>query len=328
MYKKNNGKTACCASHVILNVFLALMVLILLAGPANAKGSKATIAVLPFKAISKIIATGPGFSSITWDEEQTNLLTADFVTTLVNSRKFNVVEREEVASLIKEKEFIDSGHAVDMGRGGVVGLGVSLGADYLILGQIEHIDLKAASRSIPYTTMVTSVVSGTMIVNMRIIDVRGGTIVAATKIETRRSEKGEQSLPILLERLKEKTVLNLVDEVIEGVFPVKIAQVVGQQVILNRGKGSVRFKEGAILSVYSTEGGEIFDEDTGESLGMVEVEVGKVRITEMRPKFTKAEIIGEPDSVLKKGYVCRVRKGEGQKQAPTQASEVTKRINW
>ncbi|MBI5815242.1 MAG: hypothetical protein HZB29_06485 [Nitrospinae bacterium] len=289
--------------------------------PANAARRK-TIAVLDFKAISKLVATGPGVSVVGWDEKQTNMLTADFITSLVKTNKFDVLERERVNDVLKEQLFSDSGM---VSGASAVRMGKMLGADYLIMGQIELVDIASSARPIPYTNMVQHLTNGEMIVNMRIVDSRSGRIVSADKVDVTDSSKERKHLNALnlLESLKEKTVSQLVNGVLESIFPTKIVKVENNTVFLNRGHGS-NFRIGSFLTVFRV-GEDMIDPDTGASLGASEFEVAKIRIIDIQPKFSKAQLLGTTNEV-KVGYICRVSK-EIEKKAPQQVDD-SKEINW
>lgn len=72
-------------------------------------------------------------------------------------------------------------------------------------------------------------------------------------------------------------------------FPVKVLAQTDKQVTINRGEGT-----GVVVGQIWTAnmpGKELKDPDTGEVLGVEEVPVGKVRITDVFPKFSKGEIV-------------------------------------
>ena len=60
-------------------------------------------------------------------------------------------------------------------------------------------------------------------------------------------------------------------------------------VTVNRGEGSGVVAD-QVLRVFAV-GKELIDPDTQEVLGKEEVEIGKVRITDVLPKFSKASIL-------------------------------------
>jgi hypothetical protein len=72
-------------------------------------------------------------------------------------------------------------------------------------------------------------------------------------------------------------------------FPVKVLAKTDKQVTINRGEGT-GVAVGQIW-IANAPGKELKDPDTGEVLGVEEVPIGKVRITEVLPKFSKGEIV-------------------------------------
>jgi hypothetical protein len=73
-------------------------------------------------------------------------------------------------------------------------------------------------------------------------------------------------------------------------------------VIFTRGEGT-GVELGQIWVVYGL-GEELVDPDTGASLGRAELQVGKVRVTRIAPKFSEAEII--EDTGIDKGGLLRL----------------------
>jgi hypothetical protein len=72
-------------------------------------------------------------------------------------------------------------------------------------------------------------------------------------------------------------------------FPAKVLAKTDKQVTINRGEGT-GVALGQIWNANAP-GKELKDPDTGEVLGREEVPVGKVKITEVQPKFSKGEVI-------------------------------------
>lgn len=275
-----------------------------------------TIAVLDFKSVRKSIVVGEDLFSFKWGEDETSLLTSDFITALVNTRKFDVVERDRMNDILKEQDFSDTGR-VSPER--AIQMGQLVGADYFVMGQIELIEANRVQFQIPYSDIVQTEVRGLMVVNMRIVDTHGGKIVAAKKVnvtEVQKISSRNQLSPLaFVELLKEKTVMLLVNEVVEGVFPIKIVNIVDDQVFLNRGLGST-FNVGDILNVYNI-GDELIDPDTNESLGMTEIEVGRIKITEIQPKFSKAQVVEGEGKLILVGAVCRLSQELPEPEAGT-----------
>ncbi|MBN1553063.1 hypothetical protein JW979_16425 [bacterium] len=292
--------------------------------------ARPTIAVRDFTMVGKAVALGNGFSMYVWDEKQTNLLTSDFITQLVQTRKFDVVERDRMNEIIKEQDFSDTEY---VSTANAIKMGQLLGADYFIFGQIELIEAQKTSKQVPYTDKVSESIFGRMVVNMRIVDTRGGKVVAAKKINYTDSGKmtgsEAETAMMFMEKLKENTVKKLVNEVVEGVFPIKVASISGTDVVLNRGEGA-SYSAGDVLTVYE-QGKDIKDPDTGESLGAEEIEIGKIQVTEILQKQTKGTLISGDPSAIKVGAICRsdsVKRYDDRPEKPESPGSSAKPIQW
>ncbi len=302
-------------SHALSRMFHFLFLFGLLAIPVMVMAARPTIAVLDFNADKESITIAPGFVVVQTVEDTTRLLSSDLMTYLVKTNKFNVVERNRMKDILTEQEFSESGY---ISPESAVKMGELIGADYFVMGKIEMLKAGIKRKKIPYTDTVRSLYVGKMVVNVRIVDSRGGKIVAADKFTVEhedRNPKGELTADEFLEALKEKTVKEIVNGVVSGVFPLKVARVTGNTVYINRGSG-VGFEVGDHLSILS-QGEGLIDPDTGESLGSMEEEVGVVEVTSIQKKFSKAKIIsGEGD--IKKGALVRSRQTKLEEAIPVE----------
>jgi hypothetical protein len=73
-----------------------------------------------------------------------------------------------------------------------------------------------------------------------------------------------------------------------AVFPVTVVEKNGKEITINRG-ADAGLKSGEIFDIYAS-GKELKDPATGESLGFDEKLVGRVSISELQPKFSKAKV--------------------------------------
>ena len=314
-------------SHGFSRLFHSLFLFGLLAIPVAAMAARPTIAVLEFSADKASVTIAPGFVVVQTVEDTTRLLSSDLMTYLVKTNKFNVVERSRMKDVLTEQEFSESGY---ISPESAVKMGQLIGADYFVMGKIEMLKAGVKRKKIPYTDTVRSLYVGKMIVNVRIVDSRGGKIVAAEKFTVEhedRNPKGELTADEFLEALKEKTVKEIVNGVVAGVFPLKIVKVTGNTVYINRGSG-VDFEVGDLLTVLA-QGEGLIDPDTGESLGSMEEEVGVVEVTSIQKKFSKAKITSG-EGGIKKGALVRLRQAEPEAAEPMELTPGSsdKPVNW
>lgn len=188
---------------------------------------KASLAIAPFTFHLNARRT-PG------TELETGAFTQKFVTTLVKTNKFDVVERSRVDTLLKEIAFSDAGFT-DPKR--AIKAGKMLGADYFLMGEISVWTHTTRVNQIPRTTRFFRQTELRLIVDMRIVDSRTTKIVAA--------EKGDVSLKsktmfkdrpsdrvaldkVQLDKITRDCVADLTRKVIDAVYPLKVISVSGQ----------------------------------------------------------------------------------------------------
>ena len=85
------------------------------------------------------------------------------------------------------------------------------------------------------------------------------------------------------------------------IFPAKVLLKRDKEITINRGEGG-GVAVGDTFNVFAL-GEELIDPDTKESLGREEVKVGKVKITQVNPKTSTAEIL--EDTGIDKGAILR-----------------------
>ena len=88
------------------------------------------------------------------------------------------------------------------------------------------------------------------------------------------------------------------------IFPAKIIAKRDKEVTINRGEGG-GVAIGDTFNVFAL-GEEMIDPDTKESLGREEVKVGKVKITQVNPKTSIADVLD--DTGVDKGAILRKQK--------------------
>ena len=300
--------------------------LLLLVASSAALAARPTIAVLDFVTKKNWVHIGHDFVIVKKIDDNTKFMTSDLITYLTKTNKFDVVERSRMKDILAEQEFSESGYISEKTA---VKMGKLIGADYFVMGKIEQLKAEYKMEKIPYTETVRPKYEGKLIVNVRIVDSRGGKVVTADKIETELEDhnyQGKVNGDDFIEMLKDKAVRQVVDSIVGGVFPIKVIKVSGGEVYLNRGAGAT-FKVGDKLSLF-TQGEALVDPDTGENLGSAEEEVAAVEITSIQKKFTKAKIL-QGGKQVKKGMIARIAKDQssGEERELTPGSS-DKPINW
>jgi hypothetical protein len=92
-----------------------------------------------------------------------------------------------------------------------------------------------------------------------------------------------------LENAVEQSANAMANRIADVIYPAKVISKLDNTVTINRGDGT-DIAVGQVWNVWAL-GAELKDPDTGEVLGRERLAVGKVRITQVDPKTSMADII-------------------------------------
>lgn len=289
-------------------------------GATLAMAARPTLAVLPFTVDKQVVVIAPDAIIAGTIEGQTSLLTDELVHQLVATRKFDVLERQRVDDLIREKDFQSSDYA---SPDEATRLAKLLGADYFVLGRLDEMGAATVSKSVAYSSQSVTQQEGHLKVYLRVIDARSGRIVAAEKFTQesvlRKPGKGDS----IGSKLLADAATTMVGRIVDTVFPLRIAQVDGKMLYLNRGADSSGLKVGDRVVILN-QGAVVIDQDTGETLGHAETEVTTAVIAEVQPRFVKAERVGE--AVVQAGML--VRKSSAAPAIPPASVDIPSGPRW
>ena len=274
-------------------------VLIALGLPSSVLAAKATVAVVDFKLAER---AGPAITH----QIQTSAFTEQLKSALVQSRKFQVLERQDLDQLLDELQLSNSkvGDRVNHLRRGKV-----RGAQYIVTGEISVFKAVSSSRPIPGTNRFKTSQEGIAICDVRVIDTENSVIVTASPVEVRltnsaltREAAEYQPDELFWTALSRRLVTRITQKIIDTVYPIKVIGVAGNSLYLNRGEGS-GLKVGDHLAVFE-QGHALKDPDTGEILGAMETKVAEIEVTEVLPKLTKATVLN-PGALVSEGMIAR-----------------------
>ena len=227
----------------------------------------------------------------------------DMITTaLVKTNKFDVIERDRLGEIAQEQGI------QAMNEGGFP-TGVSVdGVDYILLGAITEYGTKEQAATFGRFGGASD--TARMAVDVRVIDAHTGSIGFADTIskEVRTggafaiegvASGGESDSSTALGEVMRVTAKGVTALIVSNIFPIKVVRVQANgEVMLNY--GTALLGENDVLDVFSQ--GEAFvDPDTGEELGREETHVGKLRVTSVQDRFSKAAVIegeGVADGML------------------------------
>ncbi|MCX8064327.1 MAG: CsgG/HfaB family protein [Candidatus Hydrogenedentes bacterium] len=224
------------------------------------------------------------------DEETFNTLRSRITNDIVNTRKFDVLEREHLETISREVELVQRG--VTTGE-----LSTDIGkfetAGYMLYGDVLSLGLDRAYGTVGDVTATRQ--NAVVEIQLRIADLRSGKILASKQVVGRSTysdiisagmgSSGNVSR-MLIEKAIEKTASKVVEELMELAFPTKIIKITGDLIFINLPKERANLND--VYDVFAL-GDELIDPDTGESLGLEEIYVGKIKIVDVKPKFSVAE---------------------------------------
>jgi curli biogenesis system outer membrane secretion channel CsgG len=287
----------------------AFSLLALLSAPAVlAQSAKPRVAVLEFKNKA---------SHYSWNWYDAGRGAQDMlVTELVKSGKYRVIEREQLAAIMREKNLSLSG---DVDPRTAIQIGKMLGVEYLIAGAVTELGVTDRGASVPgglgrFGVPSVSVRSqkAEAALDARAFSTSTGEIVWA---DSARDETSDASVYVAgagggasdhgkVDKLMRPVVQKLAASFAKADVKTsgmggkgdssglvgKIASVDGGTLYVNVGSEGGA-KEGDEFTVYRV-GKQIKDPDTGEVLGADEVKVGRVRITTVKgPRLSIATAV-------------------------------------
>ncbi len=267
--------------------------------------TKATMIVRPFKMGVK------DFGKLGY-RIQTDALTEKLKSALSATRKFDLLERQDVDMVDDEVAFSKS----SMGNKKLK-RGTMVSADYIVSGEVSVVSSGVNSSPVPYTNSYMKMTSGTIIADVKVFETRTGKVARSVKVEATNTLKNTVDRPdqgdagaLFMEDLQRTLVENMALKIVEIVFPMKVIQIDGNLAYINRGEGG-GLQLGDSLIVYEA-GKAMVDTDTGENLGTTETPVATLRVVEILPKFSKAEILRGQASVFAGQIVRYAPRQEGR----------------
>jgi len=195
-------------------------------------------------------------------------------------------------------------------------LAETLGADYLLVGTINQAQIDKISKYLKVADYTTTEFKARFNFNYQLVDSSTKQVVLASTVQKYLENEEVRELadeqdsdewdPAQVRDAFISLVVNdVIEAIIDRVYPIKVAAVQDGQIILNQ--GGDRMAEGMLLEVF-TEGKEIFDNITQESLGKIESHVATIEVHKVTYTISFAKVVEGDLSKVSEGLVCRVKK--------------------
>lgn len=226
------------------------------------------------------------------------------------TRKFDIVSRGDAGEITKEQQFGASGN-VDPNTAAQIGK--DLGAKYIFTATVDDYQDYVEKATFEGTgDTATKRVFRLSIVG-KIYDSTTGKLLASANFQTgndefkqiqqernysvKDGELSDEMMVAVSRSMAEKIAIHVADVL----FPIRVLIKDDSGVTINRGDGG-GVAVGDTFNVFAL-GKALIDPDTGEKLGNEEVKVGQVKITEVDPTFSKAQVL--EDTGIDTGAILR-----------------------
>jgi len=267
-------------------------------------GPKKRIAVAKFDAVGSFTAQYGG-----WDIG--GGLAAQLTTALVNSGRFIVVERADLANVLREQEMsmqklVSKESAVQVQR--------LLGAQLLVHGSVTEFDQQAGGSGLRVGGasgmfgggLGSHTTNGVVAMDIRLIDTTTGQVVQAHRAEAKISASGvsadinvkevtfggEAFKKTVLGQATRQAIEQTVAFIIKDMEPMpwtgRVVEVTGDQVYINA--GAIEGLKPADVFTVSTVVRELTDPASGAVLGTEEAKLGEIEVVSVQEKFSIARM--------------------------------------
>lgn len=289
--------------------FRLLSLSIWLFASAPAFGQLQTVAISPVKtnaAVEEAAAVAGKSLSL---KRVTEALDGQLQSAIHNTRKFEVIARSDLDSVLLEQAFAESGNVAGGDANAAQSFQIK-GVKYILVAEIndfqdyeesatfEGLGKKATRRVIRFSSVA------------KILDATTGSLLETANFQIKNEDLDQTMTRIrsdgqlsddLLVAITRMMAEKIAGRVLDVIYPARILVRTNQQVTINRGDGT-GIKENDVWDVFAL-GQEMIDPDTGVSYGQEEIMIGKVRVNRVTPQFSTAEVL--EDSGIERGAVLR-----------------------
>jgi len=226
------------------------------------------------------------------------------------TRKFDVISRSDTAAVTKEQQFGASGN-VDVNTAAQAGK-IS-GVKYLLTADVDDFQDYFEKATFEGTGDTATKRIFRFSITARIVDATTEKVLASVAIETGNDQfkqieqehnysvKNGELSDEMMQAISTDMAKKIAVRVADVLAPIKVLIKNDKEITINRGDGA-GVAVGDTFNVFAL-GQELIDPDTKESLGRQEVKVGQVKITEVDPTFSKAEVL--EDTGIDTGAILR-----------------------
>ncbi len=279
------------------------------------KTARLKLAVMPIRTLSGFYQFGE-LKTSSWDISRQ--LSQKLAMALMGTNKFAVLDREYIQEFVRERDMVLSG---DTSLEEKAKIGQALGVDYMLVGTISNAGLEKKVKISPAIGYPISEYEVDFNFEYRLIigptrQLKLAEIVDIS-LETDEVKKlvkewdpKDLDYKELIDNLVTRVTNEVVETIIDRLYPIRIASIdENGQIIINQ--GGERILKGLVLDIF-TEGKEIIDVDTKESLGKTEILIATIQVDRVMPNISYAKLVKGDLSKITEGLICRHKKMEAR----------------
>ncbi|EPN1533175.1 CsgG/HfaB family protein [Campylobacter upsaliensis] len=215
------------------------------------------------------------------------------ITNLLQSRKFNVLDRDSNGYYEMEKALIQSGNAA---KDEIYKLKNVLGTDYILLFSISALDGKQKTSNLTGKSKMEAEV----VIDYRVLLFATRQIKFANTLSMKVALK-DDSLSTN-EQVLGQIARQISNDILNAIYPLKVASVENGEVVFSQS-----LNQGDVYECFSLDKA-IKDSYTKETTGRIETKSGSIEVTRSTPKLSYAKIT---EGSVKVGDICRPLSNSG-----------------
>lgn len=268
-----------------------LLAITFLLGAMTVSAQRQTIAVDPAKASASLLADLSRDARGIQAARITEALDRHLITAIAASRKFKVVGRQDLKSLLDEQDLGASGN---VNPNTAATAGELIGAKYKLVTVLDHFQEETARATFDGADKLKRRFQASA--QATIYDTSTGEVLDASNIQIEKSDvidvdpgasnhvggRTDELMPLIARELAEKTVARLLDVT----FPSKIVNVDGNTLTINRGEGFFAVNDAIVIFDVTK---IVTDPDTGEKLKIKGKPIGAARIVSVDVSTAQAQ---------------------------------------
>lgn len=250
-----------------------------------------TVGVLPFN-VSPSFDTSE-LSNQTLDVEgfRSDLLSSDILHELALTQKFQ----------IKDLSVVLDRPATAYSTKALFELAQVHQCDYLVLGEIDQLSIIKSAKKIAYAESFTKVrYHASFGLKLRFIRLKNQKVGKVANLHLKKTYGEHFSPQEIFYLLRQEAGKKIVQQLMNRIYPIRVAKTDGNFIYLNRGKDS-GLEIGNRLQVYIP-GIDLVDIDIGQRIGAIKEIIAEIKITECEDRFAKALVIRSRETIPENAY--------------------------